>query len=58
MQISSSQKLDPCTVWKGYSTRKFQLLDKESTIGMEFHWEFPDPGHGNPPEKLNSVGNY
>jgi hypothetical protein len=48
-QISSSQKLYTCMVRKCHSTN-YQLLGKESIIGMEFGGELPDPGCGNPPE--------
>jgi hypothetical protein len=35
-EISSPQKLFTCTVRKGYSTRNYQLLDRESSEGIEF----------------------
>jgi hypothetical protein len=56
---------------ESYSAKNDQILDKESTLGMEFCRELPDPERGthrrngitgswtrNPPEEGNSAGIY
>jgi hypothetical protein len=37
--------------------QELPALDEESTVGMEFRWESPDPRRGNPPKEWNSARN-